>query len=113
MNTCRMDAVTRTVERGRGMSILIKGMEMPKSCAFCRFNGAYCYAKGDEDAHSIMPCPLVPVPSHGDLISRDELEVVVETHYKHHKISRYDRDLLLHYLDVEMAPTIIPAEEGE
>lgn len=47
------------------------------------------------------------------MISRDELEVVVETHYKHHKISRYDRDLLLHYLDVEMAPTIIPAEEGE
>lgn len=55
------------------MSILIN-MEMPKSCAFCRFYGAYCYAKGDEDAHSTAPCPLVPIPPHGRLGDLDRLE---------------------------------------
>ena len=52
----------------------------------------------------------VPSVPYGDLIDRDALEAVVEQHYKHHKISRYDRDLLLHYLDIEMAPTIITAD---
>ena len=42
------------------MSILIKDMEMPKSCADCRFYGEYCHAKGDENKHSKLPCPLVP-----------------------------------------------------
>lgn len=82
------------------MSVLIKGMEMPTSCAFCRFNGAYCYAKGDEDAHSTLPCPLVPVPPHGDLIDRDGAV----------------RDLRMDYAYaaakiVALQPTIIPAEE--
>lgn len=59
------------------MSVLIKGMEMPKGCAFCRFNGAdYCYAKGDEDTHSIMPCPLVPVPPHS--IDADALITLIQ-----------------------------------
>ena len=53
------------------MSILIKDMEMPKSCAECRFCGEYCYAKGDENKHSKLPCPLVSVPPHGRLIDAD------------------------------------------
>ena len=52
----------------------------------------------------------VPDP-HGDLIERDALSNTIEQHYKHLKISRYDRDLLLHYLDVEMAPIVIPPKE--
>ena len=48
---------------------------MPISCASCRFYGvSYCYAKGDEDAHSTAPCPLVELPSHGRLIDADALE---------------------------------------
>lgn len=43
---------------------------------------------------------------HGRLIDADALEEQVEYDYHHKKITRYDRDLLLHYLDVEMAPTI-------
>lgn len=50
------------------MGIYLPDMEMPTSCAFCRFYGAYCYAKGDEDAHSTAPCPLVPVPDYVDAI---------------------------------------------
>lgn len=85
------------------MSVLIKGMEMPTSCAFCRFNGAYCYAKGDEDAHSTLPCPLVPVPEHGRLIDADafaKLEVIPSDNWV--------------FRAIEKAPTILSAsEEGE
>lgn len=42
------------------------------------------------------------------LIDADALDTRVEQHYKHKIITRYDRDLLLHYLDVEMAPTVSP-----
>ena len=52
----------------------------------------------------------VPILPNSRLIDANALEAVIEQHYKHLKISRYDRDLLLHYLDVEMSPTIIPAE---
>lgn len=45
---------------------------------------------------------------HGRLIDVDALEEKVEHDYHHKKINRYDRDLLLHYLDVEMAPAIEP-----
>lgn len=41
-------------------------------------------------------------------IDADALQEKVEHDYHHKKINRYDRDLLLHYLDVEMAPTIKP-----
>ena len=56
------------------MSVLVRGMEMPKSCAYCRFYGAYCYAKGDENTYSTLPCPLVPVPPHGRLIDADAFD---------------------------------------
>lgn len=39
-------------------------------------------------------------------IDGDALDSKIESHYKHKKIDRYDHDLLGHYIDVEMAPTI-------
>ena len=55
-----------------------------------------------------------PLPKgHGRLIDADALDEKVEKHRKMLKISRYDRDLILHYTDVEMAPTIIEADTGE
>ena len=45
------------------------------------------------------------------LIDADALDEKVERHHNMLKISRYDRDLILHYTDVEMAPTVIEAEE--
>lgn len=73
------------------MSILIRGMEMPKNCAVCRlekdlFGRAVCF--GYEDGRALhkddLPpvgneerrpswCPLVAIPTHGDLIDRDAL----------------------------------------
>ena len=101
------------------MSILIRGMEMPKSCAFCRFAGAYCYAKGDEDAHSTLSCPLVPVPSHGRLIDADATIEDIRNEIIGHQMNGmkgtpfYIEDLRAMWQrleDEELVPTIIPAD---
>ncbi|MEE1214246.1 MAG: hypothetical protein U0L04_04630 [Bacteroidaceae bacterium] len=66
------------------MSILIKGMEMPKSCLECRlYNDPWCMARNRNQwrtAYNRPPngerqndCPLVPVPPHGRLIDADAL----------------------------------------
>jgi hypothetical protein len=68
------------------MSVVVKGMKMPDSCAVCRFAGkggyhmerVVCMFTGkNEDAKNIdrLPdCPLVALPDkHGDLIDRSDL----------------------------------------
>ena len=87
------------------MSVLIKGMEMPKNCLECPL--VVCLdVKSD--------CPLVPVPPHGDLVDKQRM---AETNEQHYKIfegepeADYARKVVLRMLD--QAPTIIPAEEGE
>ena len=69
------------------MSIIVKGMEMPKSCFYCPFHEKVnpddyvCMAlnKEFEETFSLIvgkrhnDCPLVPVPPHGDLIGREWL----------------------------------------
>lgn len=53
-----------------------------------------------------------PLPDHhGRLIDADTLEEKVEKHREMLKISEYDRELVLHYTDIEMAPTIIEVDE--
>lgn len=99
------------------MGVYIKDMEMPKSCKKCKFcsDWGLCIVsdKWTPKEGKAPDCPLIPIPSYGRLIDANALEVVVEKHYKHYKISRYDRDLLLHYLDIEDAPTIIPASKED
>ena len=106
------------------MSILIKGMEMPKDCVFCpmahwnkidRLTG--CEVVGGkryvhetdtdywESSHRPDWCPLVEVPKHGRLIDADELKIRV-------KLMNW---CMKHYPDKFMdevvhAPTIIEAE---
>ena len=68
------------------MSVIVKGMEMPDSCAVCRFAGkggyhmerVVCMFTGkNEDAKNIdrLPdCPLVALPDkHGRLVDADAL----------------------------------------
>ena len=106
------------------MSILIKGMEMPKSCCECMLaklsptgetlicNYNLSTVPWDEKP---FDCPLVPVPPHGRLIDADALE------NKHRTMAYEDggRKYSFHASAkswVEEAPTIIPAEtekEGE
>ena len=64
-----------------GVSVIVKGMAMPKNCQECGLyiEGA-CYAKGYRDYRSIMDtakpddCPLVELPEkHGRLVDADKL----------------------------------------
>ena len=90
------------------MSILIKGMKMPKSCNECLMSIEYaCMINGniipDYWARLDRPtdCPLVELPPHGRLIDADTLMPNAE--YK----GKYD---ILTAYDVVAAPTIIEAE---
>lgn len=90
------------------MSILIKGMEMPKDCWQCPFEK--CVLRVLVDRHP--DCPLVEVPTpHGRLIDADVLNTddMIE--------SWVNGDLYRHEWCIDEwinnAPTIIEAEEGE
>ena len=99
------------------MSILIKGMEMPKNCKECGLyiEGA-CYAKGYRDYRSIMDtakpddCPLIELPPHGRLIDIKSVEdrkfVTVSNDYQ-----RWWNGALESVID--NAPTVIEAEGSE
>lgn len=98
------------------MSVLIKGMEKPKSCESCPFEdfGGCMFRVQKED------CPLAEVPTpHGPLIDWDELS----TFMYHHAFEldsadqRWDSGCWIRYRLFENAmkamPTIIEAEEGK
>lgn len=59
------------------MSVLIKGMEMPKNCKECRF----CFYDRKYEPMCLLlngkrgksDCPLVEIPPHGRLIDADAL----------------------------------------
>ncbi len=100
------------------MSVLIRDMEMPTSCADCRLMAdGWCYSVGLEQREKISTvkrptwCHLVPVPPHGRLIDADALGVtdfeLVMCRGEYKELAK----LLLEKIDA--APTIIPAEEGE
>ncbi len=106
------------------MSILIRGMEMPKSCWQCqlleghRDDGLckaanrwlddddyfdwYQYQEGDIDTSKPINCPLIEVPTpHGDLIDINALthEYYKKASYHHLCDCLYD------------APIVIPADK--
>ena len=99
------------------MSILIKGMKMPKNCTICRFcvpeadpeNGEMCMATEKYvppcNTDRLENCPLVEVPaSHGRLIDAEKLERDIEEyHLSDGKFQHW----------VQVQNSIIEAEEGE
>lgn len=101
------------------MSILIKGMQMPKNCTDCPlFESKYhyhgCHAVpqsfNDMDMWNFVGdrpswCPLIEVPPHGDLIDRDEQ---IKRAWR---LNLSTRELIEEML--KSAPTIIEAEESE
>lgn len=99
------------------MSILIKGMEMPKKCWRCCLSQLYenpremlvCKVTHEEVLRYNIDsnCPLVPVPPHGRLIDADALQKrMIDYGWKH-------PDSTVHEFLEDDAPTIIEAEEGE
>ena len=74
------------------MSVLVKGMKMPDSCAVCRFAGkggyhmerVVCMFTGkNEDAQNVdrlSDCPLIALPDkHGRLVDADEIRGRMES----------------------------------
>ena len=99
---------------GGRMSVLIRGMKMPKSCSRC-FCMALCRLWKNimhPEFNRHRNCPLAPVPPHGRLIDADALWV--ETN----KIcDRRDAGIITDLTCLQQilsalrhAPTIIPAE---
>lgn len=104
------------------MSVLIKGMQMPKNCMECPFKG-FDRAKGkgnictiDEEIslHAVLDgldvkfvkmgnCPLVTIPDHGDLIERQK---VLETAHG----LQCTWDPLFPVDSFDRIPVVIPAE---
>lgn len=102
------------------MSILIKGIKMPKCCADCPcfydfiscqalFDGTDDFSMSgfDEFKERLPNCPLIEVPTpHGRLIDADKLPVV-------DFFDNEDWYAIIHKESIDAAPTIIGAEEGE
>ena len=92
------------------MSVLIKGMQMPKNCAECpvALSGKYCRINQTYTTYIKLPirpdhCPLVELPEHhGRLIDGDKLSDKMRG-----KWTVYDYEAL------GTIPTIIEAEGVE
>lgn len=107
------------------MSILIKGMEMPKDCSHCRFQGfggrmnerILCMLTGTNDyinqQSKFEDCPLIEAPDkHGDLIDRDALiKLVNSSMFPSDMVTTLAVDMAKNW--VKDAPTIIPVSEED
>ena len=107
------------------MSVLIRGMNIPKNCNSCLFDdGVHCmaYPRSEDLVYDISDgkpnwCPLVPVPPHGRLIDADALRELYEE-WENDKAAGIDIDKChvptpVIRQNIDDAPTIIPAEECE
>lgn len=103
------------------MSVLVKGMEMPKNCACCDVACRYyldhvldgLLAKICHTESRLPDCPLIKVPeSHGRLIDADALNYTML--YKENWMRGTGVEApAIWRKDIDAAPTIIPAEESE
>jgi hypothetical protein len=101
------------------MSILIKGMEMPKDCWHCpMINNVDECCLLTEEQHDMYEgvmdqvqaafCPLVEIPPHGRLIDADKL---LTSKSVGTQIAGWGK--MYHETCIEYAPTVIPADKEE
>lgn len=96
------------------MSVLIKGMEMPKTCmnGGCPIDGKYCdlwWKAGGGSYGRHRDCPLIELPDHGDLIDRDVLKY--ELGFLFDVIGARAYGFVLGTID--RLPAVIPAERSD
>lgn len=89
-------------ERGDGMSVLIKDMEMPERCGQCFLRVGNCKQRIYMEQRP-KGCPLVELPPHGRLIDADELA-------KHKYENIWTNRLIIDADDLDDATTVIEAE---
>ena len=103
------------------MSVLIKGMKMPEDCFLCpcieyEHPGYVCWITGYQAHHNERPigCPLVEVPTpHGRLIDADALDVIGYCGIPQEREDTFDDGVMWLAEQIDLLPTIIPAEECE
>ncbi|MBR3262827.1 MAG: hypothetical protein IKF93_06915 [Lachnospiraceae bacterium] len=113
------------------MSVLIKGMEMPKSCFYCPFrrkinpDDIQCLVTRDVFEETFAGtiemrkrgfCPLIEMPPHGRLIDAKYVrdKIIQKWMYKADDSHMYKRGMEDAYEVIRNAPTIIPADkDGE
>ena len=101
------------------MSVLIRGMKMPTSCADCPIGNALCcplmpgvpalwaeYANAVQEKRMHSDCPLVYISEHGDLIDRNALTISTAVPLDG-KPYQY-----VHIDNIKAAPPIILSEKG-
>lgn len=99
------------------MSVLIRGMNMPRNCLMCQFHGfgghknefIVCSLTGRSEGQlsNVPDCPLVEVPTpHGRLIDAEKL-------FKKGINLDWSLQKWVSEVDIGLMPTIIEAEEGE
>ena len=107
------------------MSILIKGMEMPRTCRDCCLSTftdfdsmPFCNITMDDiclndwETKRCDNCPLVPVPPHGDLI--DRRDAIIDANERAYDFWLSDDEVNVTIQFLKEQPTTIPAsEEGE
>ena len=89
------------------MSVIVKGMEMPKNCSDCSLNydQMACKVTGtrwwsdtmvlmnfDSDKERLHDCPLIELPPHGRLIDKDKLRHDLFVNFNGERIPFYDCD---------------------
>lgn len=101
------------------MSVLIKGMEMPKNCGRCWFNKSSlscaitgsCIDRDDENRERLDDCPFVEVPKpHGRLIDADALADDLDYDAKHFVEGHEMKANCASWLRSDAIQTIIEAE---
>lgn len=106
------------------MSVLIKGMNKPNRCTFCRFNidDAFCNITNgqiDRDDYTCdIECPIIELPKHGRLIDADHL--MLRVNYSRVNNPHNDGNIFLnhanehwHFADMILQePTVIEENKG-
>ena len=96
------------------MSILIKGMEMPKDGNWRSIriypDGTIGRPIGFGDYTLVEGAKAVPVPEHGDLI--DRREAIIDANERAYDFWLSDEEVNATIQFLKEQPTIIPAEEG-
>lgn len=86
------------------MSVLVKGMEMPKNCGICGFKDGCEFSMPLTERP--FDCPIIEVPPHGRLIDADKIRYHSGTWEK-------GFDWVMQS-EIALMPTVIPADkDGE
>lgn len=93
------------------MSVLVKGMKMPKTCIEC---GWHEYYGGDYDwCHACRMTGSMPIECSVVELGRADNCPLVELPEKHGRLIDADALFLdIEWSDIEDAPTVIEAEDG-